>query len=95
MPGQGRVCCCIDLRRVRVLVVGAAVEIHGDQAALIRVGAGAIDDDVLPPAVEGVPVRVGEAEASVGVELLRPRFVAEDAGVGATHGRPVRRFHLV
>ena len=62
----GRACCGI-------------VEVAGEQRAVIRLGAGAVDDDVLAPAVEDVAVRVGEAVGDVDLELLRARLVAEDA----------------
>src|SRR5205823_4630144 len=72
----------VDLRRVGVLhrVVHAA----GEESAVVRLGAGAVVDEILAPAVPDVAVRVGERMADVDLELLRPRLVAEDAGVGTT-----------
>ena len=74
-PGQGRVPLLVDLRRAAVLL--REVELAGEQGAVIRIGAGAVDDDVLAPAVEDVAVRVGEAVGDVDLELLRPRLIAD------------------
>ena len=81
-PAAGAACFC------------GKVEVAGEQRAVIRVGAGAVDDDVLAPAVEDVAVRVGEAVGDVDVELLGARLVAEDAGVGVAHRRAVGRLDL-
>ena len=65
-----------------------------EQSAVGGDGPGAVDHDVLAPAVEGVAVRVGEAERDVDVELLRLRLVAEDPRVRAADRRAVRRLDL-
>ena len=53
-----------------------------------------IDDDVLPPRIEGVSVRVGEAVGDVHVELLSSRFVAEDRAILYAARWSPRRFDL-
>ena len=51
----------------------------------------AIGDKILPPAIEHVAVGIGESVRGIHVEFLRPRLIAEDAGVSATlRGQPGR-----
>ena len=56
--------------------------------------AGAVDDDVLAPAVEDVAVRVGEGDVDVDLEFLRPRLIAKNARVFVAHRRAVDVLHL-
>ena len=58
------------------------IDLAGKQGRVVRDGAGAVDHDVLAPAVKDVAVRVGEAVGHVGVELLGARLVAVDPAVG-------------
>ena len=90
--GAGPRLLLVDLRRP--VVPQRVVQVSGEQRGMVRLGARAIDDDVLAPAVEDVAVRVGEAEIHVHVELLRARLVAVDAGVGVAHRRAPGRLHL-
>src|SRR6185436_13525077 len=82
----------IDLRRTAVL--RRVFDVAGEEGGVVRLRAGAVGDDVLAPAVEDVAVRVGEPERDIGVELVSPRLVAEDAGVGDAHRRAVGRLDL-
>ena len=70
------------------------IDVAGEQGRVIGIRAGAVDDDVLPPVVEDVAVRIGEAVGNIDVELLRPRLVAKHAGVGQPQRRAVGRFDL-
>ena len=60
------------------------IDAAGEQRPMKGLSAGAVVNDVLAPAVPYVAVRIGEAGRDIDVELLRPRFVAEDAAVGAS-----------
>ena len=82
----------VDLGRAGVLV--RVVDVAREQRAVGGDRAGAVDHDVLAPAVEGVAVGVGEAVGDVNLELLRLRLVAEDPRVRAADRRAVRRLDL-
>src|SRR5439155_3065241 len=82
----------VHLGRLRMLV--GMVEVAGDQGGIVGIGASAVVDDILAPAVENVAMRVGEAVGDVDIELLRPRLVAKNAGVDAALGRVGRSFNL-
>ena len=90
--GAGPRALLVDLRRRGVLV--RKIDVAGEQGRVIGIRAGAVDDDVLPPVVEDVAVRIGEAVGDVDVELLRARLVAKHAGVGQPHRRAVGRLDL-
>src|SRR5438132_14093436 len=60
---------------------------------IVRV-AGAVGDEVLAPAIEDVPVRIGEAVVDVGLELERARLETIGAGVGVAHRRAPGRLDL-
>ncbi len=49
----------VNLRRLRVLL--RILQVAGEEGGVVGLGAGAVDDDVLAPAVEDVAVRIGEA----------------------------------
>ena len=53
----------------------------GEQRGVVRVGAGAVVDEVLAPAVEDVAVGVGEAVGDVALDLAGAGFEPPDAGV--------------
>ena len=61
---------------------------------MVRLGAGAVVNDVLAPAVPNVAVRIGEAGGNVDVEFLGARLVAEYRPIGAANRRAVRRLDL-
>src|SRR5262249_57270901 len=82
----------INWRRTGVLL--RMLQVAGEQSAVIRIGAGAVVDEILAPAVPNVAVRVGEAVGDVHVEFLTARLVAEDAAVDAAPRRAVGRLDL-
>ena len=79
----------IDLRRMGV--AQGKRHVPREQGGVVRVGAGAIVDEVLAPAIPDVAVRVGKAGGHVDVELLRARLVAKDGAVRHALRRTVGR----
>src|SRR5260370_434606 len=73
---------------------GWEFEVAREEGPVIRIGAGAVVDEILAPVVPDVAVRVGEGGSDVGLELLGARLVAIDGTVGDTHGRAVSRLNL-
>ena len=70
------------------------VLLRRQRGPVVRLAAGAVEDDVVAPVIEDVAVRVGEVHRDVGLELERPRLEAEHAAVGLAHRRPPRRLDL-
>ena len=71
-----------------------AIKPGGEDRAPVGHGAGAVDDDVVAPAAEGMPVRIGECIRRVEPELAGARLILEDGAVGDPHRRPPRRLAL-
>src|SRR5690606_29090286 len=62
-------------------VLAGELDKPGNQCPVIGVGAGAVVDDVLPPAVEHVPMRVGEPIRGVALQIPRAGIEPPDTGV--------------
>ena len=82
--GAGSRALLVDARRLRVLF--HAVEPRREDAAPVGHRPGAVDDDVVPPAIERVAVRIGERVGGVEPDLSRARLVAEHGAVGHAGG---------
>src|SRR5262249_26026659 len=70
------------------------IDMTREERSVIRNRARAVDYDILPPAIENVAVRIRKAERDIGIERLRPRLVAIDAGVGIAKRLVPGRFNL-
>ena len=90
--GAGPCPLLVDGWRTSVLV--HAIKPGGEDRAPVGHGAGAVDDDVVAPAAEGMPVRIGECIRRVEPELAGARLILEDGAVGDPHRRPPRRLAL-
>src|SRR5262249_22043829 len=77
----------IDLRRS--VMLERVIQMAGEESAMIRVGPGAVVDDVLAPAVPDMAMRISERIGYIDIEFLRARLIAENAGIGAANRRTI------
>ena len=71
----------------RPVVPQRKIQMSREQRRMEWIGAGAVDDKILAPAVEDVAVRIGEVEGHVNVELLGARLIAERLSQGPADDR--------
>ena len=91
-PRAGAGALVVDARGAAVLV--HPVEARREHRAPVGDRSCAIDDDVIPPGVEGVAVGIGKAVGGVEAKFPRPWLVLEDRAVGDAHRGAPRRLPL-